>query len=191
MVCRHCGHPAPGSQRRRIALQTRLVGDADGLVSDVQAIAPAIDALGLECELRQFDQVCAQQDAIARHADDVALQPTEVGEEYFHGLLLALRPALGHPLVPIGGFLLGARQHGIDRPVGVGPGADQVAPPVRRCGGQLRLAGDLIDARGFARDLAIVAERKRHLGRRHDRRAHERLAGADRQQSNAPSRCAW
>jgi hypothetical protein len=173
MECRHCGHPAPGSQRRRIALQTRLVGDADGLVSDVQAIAPAIDALGMECELRRFDQARAQQDAIARHADDVALQPTEVGEEYFHGLLLALRPALGNP------------------PVGVGPGADQVAPPVRRCGGQLRLAGDLIDARGFARDLAIVAERKRHLGRRHDRRAHERLAGADRQQSNAPSRCAW
>ena len=182
----HCGHaPASGLPAPAIGLQTRLSGDADDAVADVHLVAAAIDRLMPEGDAWLLDQPGAQQDAIAGHADDVALQATEVGEEDLDGLLLALGPAFGDPFVPVGDFLGGVRKTGIRRAEGIGPDAHEIGPPVRRRGGELCPPRDLVDAGRLTRDLAIIAECKGHLRLGHDRWTHQRLSGADRKHQGA------
>ncbi len=76
----------------RVALQARLVGDADGLVADVQAVTAALHRPVLEGHPGLLDQPGAEQDAVAGHAHDVALQPAEVGQEDVDGLPLTTQP---------------------------------------------------------------------------------------------------
>ena len=94
---------------------------------------------------------------VARHADDVPLQAAEVVEEDLDRLLLALRPAFGHVLVPVGHLGLGPRQRGIGRARRRTPGPHEIRSPVGRRRGQLGNPGDLVDAGGLARDLSAFA----------------------------------
>src|SRR5208337_735446 len=92
------------SPRRRPSagalLQPGLVGDAHRAVADLQTFAVAGDLLCQERQPRRLDEVRAGQHAIARHADDVALEAAEIRQKDLDRLLLALCPALGDPLVP-------------------------------------------------------------------------------------------
>src|SRR5690348_14018278 len=120
---------APGIRlpAARIALQTGLIGDANGPVTDVQTVTPAIRSVPLERDFRGLDQAGAEQHAITRHANDVALEPAEIRQKNFRRLLLALRPTFGDPLVPIRRLLAGARQRRIGRAPRIGPDARQIA----------------------------------------------------------------
>jgi len=59
-------------------LQPGLVGDAHRAVADLQTVAVAGDLLCQERQPRRLDEVRAGQHAIARHADDVALETPEI-----------------------------------------------------------------------------------------------------------------
>src|SRR3954470_2990033 len=118
----------------------------------MQAVPAALDTRRLEGDLGLLDQPGPQQDPVAGHADDVALETAEIGQEDLDGLLFAVRPAFGDPFVPERDFLLGARERAIVRPVWLAPDANEIRPPIRGRRGELGLPGDLVDAGGLARD---------------------------------------
>src|SRR5438128_2578194 len=130
--------PAP-----HVAIEARLIGDPDRLIADTQAVPAALDGPPPERHLWRLDQPGAQQHPITGHADDVAFEAAKISEKDFDRLLLALRPALGDPLVPIRHFLLGARHHAVGRAARRRPGAHQIETPVRGRRGELRFARDL------------------------------------------------
>ena len=168
-----------------VGVQAGLAGDADRAIVHAHRVMAALHGAVREGDLGLLDQPGAQQHAIARHADDVALEAAEIGEEDFDRLPLALGPAFRNPLVPGRDFVARSRAKVIGRRRRVRPGSDQIDPPVRRRGGQLGASRDLVDPAGLARDLAAIAEREGHLRFRHDRRAHQRLPAAERNHERA------
>ena len=81
----------------------------------MQPVAAALDGTPQEHELGLLDQLGAQQHPVPGHADDVAFEAAEIGEEDLDSLLFTLRPPFGDPLVPIGNFLPRARQDAVGR----------------------------------------------------------------------------
>ena len=96
-------------------VEARLVSDTDGRVVDLHQISSALDCVAGEGDARLLHQAGAEQHAITRNADDVALEPREISEEDLDCLLLAVRPSLRHPKVPVLDFLSGAGSEVIRR----------------------------------------------------------------------------
>jgi hypothetical protein len=59
-------------------LKPGLVGDPHHLVAHMQGIPSALEGMVLERDPRLFDKPLAEQDAVARHSCDVALQAAQV-----------------------------------------------------------------------------------------------------------------
>src|ERR1700710_2550162 len=100
----------------------------------METVAAAIDGPVLKGDLGPLHEAGPQQHTVSRHAHDVALEAAKVGEEDLNGLLLALAPAFGDPLVPVGDLLLRAGEGAIGGTGRGGPDANEVDAPVRRCG---------------------------------------------------------
>jgi hypothetical protein len=89
-------------------LKPWLIGDPDDPIPGSQFVTPAVHNTILKDDLGMLHQPRAEQHAIARHPDDIALQAAKIRQEDFDSLLFALRPAFSDKFVPIGGFLFRA-----------------------------------------------------------------------------------